>query len=270
MINNFTSTGFFGLETVESKSTEVKVVKDLGEISRLAAAEIVRSASRVQVGGRPFTIALSGGTTPAGLHQRLGRNPAVRDRLAWNDIHFFWGDERHVPPDHPQSNYRMACETLFDFAPVPAQNIHRIEAEEPDAALAAEKYEQELRFFFELESGQMPRFDCILLGIGPDGHTASLFPETDALHETRRLVLANRVEKLKTFRITLTAPVFNQAALIIFLVGGREKAGVLQEILEGDYRPELLPAQLIRPKNGRLLWLVDKEAAGCLGDTTGF
>jgi 6-phosphogluconolactonase len=253
---------------MEFKTTEIKVVKDLDEISRMAAAEVVRLASRVEPDARPFTIALSGGSTPARLHKRLGSEPTVRDRLPWENIHFFWGDERHVPPDHAQSNYRMARDTLFAFAPVPGSNIHRICTEEPDAVLAAEKYERELFAFFKLKQGQLPRFDIIVLGMGPDGHTASLFPGTDALHETKRLVVANWVEKLQTHRITMTAPVLTKAALIIFLVSGREKAAVLKEVLEGEFRPELLPAQLIRPDNGKLLWLVDQAAAGGLGDTS--
>lgn len=246
---------------------DIKILKDLEEVSRQAADEILRQANQLKTSAGRFAVALSGGTTPARLYQRLGREPAVRNRLPWDRTHFFWGDERHVPPDHPQSNYRMVCDTLFAFAPVPADNIHRISAEEPDAALAAEKYERELSSFFELGPGQLPRFDCILLGMGPDGHTASLFPGTDALHETKRLAVANWVEKLQTHRITLTAPVLNKAALIIFLVSGGEKAVILKEILEGDYHPDLLPAQLIRPEEGRLLWLVDQAAAGGLTDS---
>ncbi|UCD79728.1 MAG: 6-phosphogluconolactonase [Desulfobacterales bacterium] len=252
---------------MESNTTQIKVVKDLDEISRMAAAEIVQSADRVGTSAGPFTIALSGGSTPGELYKLLAGEPTVRDRLPWDKTHFFWGDDRVVPPDHPQSNYRMARDTLFAFAPVPAQNIHRICTEKPDAALAAEKYEQELYSFFKLKAGQLPRFDCILLGMGSDGHTASLFPGTDALHEEKRLVAANWVEKLQTHRITMTVPVLNKAALIIFLVSGREKAEVLKEVLEGEFRGELLPAQLIRPDNGRLLWLVDQAAASSLTDS---
>jgi 6-phosphogluconolactonase len=246
----------------KSNPTDIKILKDLDEISRQAADEILRQANQLESSAGRFAIALSGGTTPGRLYQRLGCEPAVRNRLPWDSIHFFWGDERHVPPDDPQSNYRMACDTLFAFAPVSAQNIHRITTEEPNAVLAAENYERELNSFFEPGPGQLPRFDCILLGMGPDGHTASLFPGTDALHETRRLVVANWVEKLHTHRITLTVPVLNRAALVIFLVSGKDKAEVLREILQGDFRPELLPAQLIKPEDGRLLWLVDQAAAG--------
>jgi 6-phosphogluconolactonase len=251
----------------KSNLMDIRILKDLDDISRQAAEEILHQANQTELSTGRFAIALSGGSTPGRLYKRLGTEPAVRNRLRWESIHFFWGDERHVPPDHPQSNYRMACDTLFAAAPVRAQNIHRVFAEEPDAALAAEKYERELNSFFELEAGQLPRFNCILLGLGADGHTASLFPGTDALHETKRLVAANWVEKLQTHRITMTVPVLNRAALVIFLVSGQEKAEVLKEILEGYYRPDFLPAQLIRPENGRLLWLVDQAAAGCLTDS---
>ena len=243
---------------------EIKVLRDLDEISRTAADTIIRQASAPGSSSGSFTLALSGGSTPRRLHQRLSHEPSKMSRWSWDKFHFFWGDERHVPPEHPQSNYRMACETLFASGLVPAQNIHRVHAEEPDAVIAAKKYERELQSFFNPATGQLPRMDCVLLGIGLDGHTASLFPGTDALKEKRRLVAANYVEKLQAHRITMTVPLLNNAALVIFLVSGKEKAEVLKEILEGDYRPDLLPAQLIRPVHGRLLWLVDQAAAGCL------
>ena len=250
-----------------SSSTAITILKDLEEISRQAADEILRRADAAKLAAGRFAIALSGGSTPKRLHECLSGEPRVRNRMPWDSIHFFWGDERHVPPENPQSNYCMARKTLFNAAPVPAQNIHRVPAEDPDAALCAENYERELFSFFGLKPGQIPRFDCIVLGIGPDGHTASLFPGTDALREKKRLVVANWVEKLQTHRITLTAPVLNNAAMVIFLVSGKEKADVLREILEGDYRPELFPAQLIRPQAGKVLWLVDQKAAGCLSNT---
>ncbi len=249
--------------TAHVKTTDfrINIVNDLAQICRTAADEIVHLANRTPPATKPFTLALSGGSTPRGLHALLASDPVVRDRLPWQQLHFFWGDERHVPPDHPQSNYRMAYETLFSPASIPAENIHRVCGEEPDAALAAEKYERELQAFFDLEAGQLPRFDCILLGMGPDGHTASLFPGTEALHEINRLVLANWVEKFQTYRITLTVPVLNHADLVVFLVSGAEKAEVLKEVLQGDYRPDRFPAQLIRPGPGKLLWIVDRAAA---------
>ena len=250
--------------TKKNASAEIKVVKDPDEISRTAAEMIIRQASASGPSTGPFTLALSGGATPRLLHKCLSLEAAKMSRRTWHKFHFFWGDERHVPPEHPQSNYRMARETLFASAAVAAQNIHRVHAEESDAVIAAENYERELQSFFNLKIGQMPRFDCILLGIGPDGHTASLFPATNALKEKRRLVVANWVDKFQAHRITLTVPVLNNAAQVIFLVSGQEKAEVLKEILEGDDRPDLLPARLIRPVNGKLLWLVDQAAAGCL------
>jgi 6-phosphogluconolactonase len=249
---------------VKTDGFRIEIVNDPAEICRTAAGEIMHLATRTPSVTKPITIALSGGSTPRGLHTLLANEPTVRDRLPWHDLHFFWGDERHVPPDHPQSNYRMAYETLFSPASIPAENIHRVLAEEPDAALAAEKYEQELQAFFGLEVGQLPRFDCILLGMGPDGHTASLFPGTAALHETKRLVVANWVEKFKSHRISLTVPVLNQADLVIFLVSGAEKAETLKEVLQGHFRPDRFPAQLIRPGPEKLLWIVDKAAANCL------
>src|SRR5271166_3507679 len=150
--------------------------------------------------------------------------------LPWDQMFFFWGDERHVPPDDPDSNYRMAKETLLSKVPIPPDNIFRIPAENPDASAAAEAYEQALRKFFAVAPGELPRFDLILLGMGPDGHAASLFPETSALEEKSRLVVANWVEKLKTSRITLTLPVLNSARCVAFLVSGADKAAALHEV----------------------------------------
>jgi len=250
--------------TTHKAPFEIKILNDLDEISRTAAALIIRQAGEKGSFAGPYSLALSGGSTPRRLHEYLGRESPAIGGLRWDNIHFFWGDERHVPPEHPQSNFRMARETLFASAPVPVQNIHRVPAEAPDAVIAAEQYERELKSFFNLKTGQWPRFDCVLLGIGADGHTASLFPGTKALKEKKRLVAANWVEQLQTHRITLTVPVLNLAAQVIFLVSGREKAEVLKAILEGDYRPDLLPAQRIRPVDGKLLWLVDEAAGSCL------
>ena len=252
---------------VKTDGFRIKIVNDPAEICRTVAGEIMHLATRTPPVTKPVTIALSGGSTPRGLHALMANEPSIRDGLPWQNLHFFWGDERHVPPDDPQSNYRMAYDTLLSLAPVPSENIHRVPAEKPDAALAAENYEQELQAFFGLEAGQLPRFDCILLGMGHDGHTASLFPGTEALHETTRLVVANWVEKFQTHRITLTVPVLNHADLVVFLVSGAEKAEALKEVLQGDYRPDHFPAQLIRPDNGRLLWIVDKAAARYLANS---
>ena len=251
-------------DRIKTDGFHLKIANDLAEISRIAAGAIERLADRPATGANPITIALSGGSTPRGLHGLLAGDPAIRDRLPWHHLHFFWGDERHVPSDHPQSNYRMAHESLFSLAPVPRENIHRVPVEEPDAAVAAEKYERELRTFFGLDVGQLPRFDCILLGMGSDGHTASLFPHTEALHESNRLVVANWVDKFKAYRLTLTVPVLNHADLVVFLVSGHEKAEALKEVLQGDRQPNRFPAQLIRPDPGKLLWIVDRAAARLL------
>jgi 6-phosphogluconolactonase len=179
---------------------------------------------------------------------------------------FFWGDERHVPPTDPDSNYRMADETMLSKVPVPAENVFRMATENPDASAAAEAYEKTLRKFFAIEAGQFPRFDLILLGMGPDGHTASLFPGTVALQEQSRLVVANWVEKLKTHRLSFTLPVLNAAACVAFLVSGTDKAPALHAVLQSDAPGEQYPAKLVRPADGKLIWLVDRAAASQLAN----
>jgi 6-phosphogluconolactonase len=181
-------------------------------------------------------------------------------RVPWAQTHFFWGDERSVPPDHLDSNYRLVFENLLSKVPVPKENIHRIETElEPE--IAAAKYEREIRAFFRLAGGDLPRFDLILLGLGDDGHTASLFPGSAALKESRRLAVAVYVEKLKSYRITLTLPVLNHAANIFFLVSGEGKAAVLRDVFGGSAGSRDLPAREIALSDGRLVWFVDEAAA---------
>jgi 6-phosphogluconolactonase len=188
---------------------------------------------------------------------------AYRDRVPWQQTHFLWGDERHVPPDHEDSNYRMAYEAMLSTTPIPAAHIYRIAAEK-EAQQAADEYEATLRTAFQLASGALPRFDLILLGMGPDGHTASLFPGTSAVHESQRLVASPWVEKFHTFRITLTPPVLCNAAHVVFAAGGADKTETLQQVLQGPYQPDLYPSQVVRPTQGTLLWLVDKAAARLL------
>lgn len=182
--------------------------------------------------------------------------------VPWDEICVFFGDERHVPPDHPDSNYRMAYETLLSKVPISPENVFRIHGEEEDAATAAMAYEQTIQRFFNLQPGEFPRFDLILLGLGPDGHTASLFPGSAALEEKNHLVVANWVEKFKAYRITLTLPVLNQAACIMFLVSGEDKAAIVREVLENSNAG--LQSQKVRPEDGRLLWLMDQAAASLL------
>ena len=237
---------------------EIRVLKTSRELFDAAAAEFaLQAAEAIRARGR-FTVALSGGSTPKSLYSLLATKP----NIPWDKIYFFWGDERHVPPDHPDSNYRMADEALLSKVPVPAKNVFRLHAEEKDAQAAALQYEQTLKDFFHLSPGEFPRFDLILLGLGPDGHAASLFPESAALNETHRLVVANWVEKFKTDRITFTFPVLNAAACVIFLASGAEKASIVREVLGNNSAN--LPSQKVQPTNGRLIWLLDAAAAGNL------
>ena len=245
-------------------ATTIEIFSGLDDLS-YRASEIIKGCLTNAPGKKEyFTLALCGGATPKKLYSLMATHRTLQSQIPWEQIHIFWGDDRHVPPDHPESNYHMANSTLLRKVPILPQNIHRVRTEEPDVEKVAEKYELELQSFFQFDFSQVPIFDCVLLGIGPDGHTASLFPRTKALYEHNRLVVANWVEKLKTHRITMTAPVLNNADTIIVLVSGLEKAEILQQILEGCHQPDLLPAQLIRPTHGRLIWLVDRAAASRL------
>lgn len=243
----------------------IQVASDAQELSRLAAEQVVRSAVEAVREKGLFTVVLAGGSTPVNLYSLLAScDEPFRAQLPWERIHFFWGDERHVPPDHPDSNYRMAREAMLSFVPIPSENIHRIKSENAVAAKAADEYEETLREFFRLTKGQLPRFDLLLLGIGSDAHMASIFPGSHFIHEKNRLVVAPWVDKLKSSRITLTPLVLNNAAAVIFLVTGAKKAKAVHEVLEGEYQPERLPAQLIRASRGSVLWLVDQQAAAML------
>jgi 6-phosphogluconolactonase len=236
------------------------IVSSPEELNRVAAEEFVR-VGRAAIGNQGrFAVALSGGNTPRGVYSLIADK--YGDALPWNQVFIFFGDERHVPPDHPESNYGMANETLLSRVPIPAENISRIPAELP-AGEAARHYEERLRNFFGLSDGEWPRFDLILLGMGDDGHTASLFPGTTALEERARLVVANHVDKLQTDRITLTFPVLNHAAEVAFLIAGAGKAEVLGRVFSPGSRAEF-PIQRVRPVNGRVLWILDKEAARLL------
>ena len=229
-----------------------------------AAAHHVLDHARQGIAARDaFTIALAGGSTPKGLFAMLAA-PPFRNQLDWTRIRFFWGDERHVPPDHADSNYRMAHEALLRHLPISAAQVHRVPSELPDAQAAADQYEAALREQFEVSEQDVPRFDLILLGMGPDGHTASLFPGTQAVHETSRLVAAPWVEKLQASRITFTPVLLNHARHVMFLICGRAKAETLHAVLEGPFQPDALPAQVIGPRAGTLTWFVDQEAGGAL------
>jgi len=237
-----------------------RILDTPAELFQAAANEFVTRASKAVHSEGRFTVALSGGSTPKSLYALLagGSLPSI----PWDKIYFFWGDERHVPPDHPESNFRMTNEAMLSKVPVPRQNIFRMPGELPNAEDAALAYERELQRFFRLQPGEFPRFDLILLGIGPDGHVASLFPATTGLLEQHRLVVANWVEKFKTYRITMTLAVINYAACVMFLVSGSDKAEIVKEIFEEPNAH--LPAQQVRPANGELLWMMDRGAGSAL------
>ncbi|MFY9743288.1 MAG: 6-phosphogluconolactonase [Candidatus Sulfotelmatobacter sp.] len=245
-----------------SPNFELRKLTTPQDLFQAAADEVIHAAEGSVSERNRFIIALSGGSTPKNLYNLIAANAS--STLPWERMFFFFGDERHVPPDDLESNFRMANESLLSKVPIPAGNIFRVPSENPDASAAAEAYEKSLRSFFGLQPGEFPRFDLILLGMGPDGHTASLFPETAALQEKSRLVVANWVEKLKTHRITVTLPVINAARRVLFLVSGTDKAAALHEVLEGKQPAEKYPSKLVRPTNGKLIWLVDRAAASGL------
>ena len=219
----------------------IKILRHPADPYRVAAETFVRIATHsVAVQGR-FSVGLAGGSTSKSLYPLLANEPGLRSWLPTECMHFYWGDERHVPPEHADSNYRMANEVMLSKLPLAPNQVHRIQGECPDAARAADEYERELCANFALAPGVYPRFDLVLLGIGPDAHTASLFPHTPAPQETARSVVANRVAALGTDRITLTIPAINNAANIVFLVSGADKAVALREILEGPRDPRKLP-----------------------------
>jgi len=235
----------------------VRIFEDADALARAAAGRFVEAAqAAVKASGR-FSVALAGGNTPRKVYELLSGDE-FSPRVDWARRHIFFGDERCVPPDHSESNYRMAQETLLSRVPVPPENVHRIEGV-GDPAENARAYEDELRSFFG--DVEWPEFDLVLLGLGDDGHTASLFPYTPALDAGGAWVAANRVEKLGALRITLTAPAISHARHVLFLVSGRSKASRLAEVVRGNFEPERLPAQSIRPVAGELEWFVDEEAA---------
>lgn len=226
------------------------------ELAEAAAKDFTHKAAlAIEERGR-FAVALAGGSTPKATYESLARNHA--GEIEWSKVHAFLGDERTVPPDHADSNYRMASEALLEHVPI--GSVHRMRGE-LDPEEAAREYEEELRDFF----GEYPRFDLIHLGIGEDGHTASLFPRTKALDAADHLVVSNPVEKLETIRLTLTAPVINAARSVVFLVAGEGKAEALKEILGGDADPRDYPSKLIQPTAGGSKWMVDEAAASLLG-----
>jgi 6-phosphogluconolactonase len=236
--------------------TKLQVFDVPADLQR-ACADQVALALRPSMEGRQVSIALSGGSTPRKMHEMLAEKPGID----WSKVQVFWGDERTVPPDHEDSNYRMARESLLDRVHIPESNIHRMRGED-DPDLAAEAYEETLRSVLNGTGDEIPRIDVVILGMGDDGHTASLFPGTAALKECKRLVVANRVPQLGTTRLTLTYPMLNAARLVLFLVAGEDKADAARPCLvDEEDRP---PAGLVQPVDGELRWLLDAASASQL------
>ncbi len=244
------------------------IYADADALARNAAQRLLEQAHHCVAERGLFTLALAGGSTPRKLYSILATDPAFRD-FPWKQTHLFFGDERHVPPSHLDSNYLMVSTTLLATGLVPAANVHRIRAEMPDANQAALDYDVELHSFFHalIRFNNCPRFDVILLGMGPDGHTASLFPGSKALEEKDRWVVANWVEKFSTTRITFTFPVLNAARLIYLLVAGADKADMVHDVLISSPRTVLYPVQRVQPHDGAKVWLFDKAAAAQLPRT---
>ena len=242
---------------------EIKIFASVDELNEFAANEFARICQKSIAARGQFTVALSGGSTPKKLNVLLASD-AFRSKIEWQKVHFFFGDERFVAPASDESNFRMANETLFSKLEIPKENVHRFLTETGEAKSVAEKMENEIRAFFNLEKNELPRFDLIFLGMGDDGHTASLFPETAALNEKEKIAAENYVPKFETFRLTFTYPAINNARNIIFLVAGEDKAAALREVLEGDFNYEKFPSQKIIPENGKLLFLADEKAAANL------
>ena len=254
---------------------QIEVHSDTAHLNRAAAEHFVRLAQAATATQESFAVALSGGSTPTGMY-RLLATPEFADRVDWLRVHVFWADERCVSPDHADSNYRMAYDSLLRHGPLAEENIHRIPGElEPEQA--ATRYEEVLRRFFtgdvpkrvKPDEDMAPRFDLVLLGMGEDGHTASLFPAGQAIREEKRWVVAEYVARIAVWRVTLTPAMINAAANVVFLVAGHSKSEMLQQVLQGPYQPDMVPAQVVHPTSDRLLWLVDAAAGALLSASDG-
>jgi 6-phosphogluconolactonase len=239
------------------------IYPDAGALARAAAFDLLQRAGEAIAERGVFTLALSGGSTPKKLYALLGTDPAFA-AFPWAQTQLFFGDERHVPPNHADSNFRMVKETLLASGLVPDANVHRVPAEQADATQAAAQYEADMRGYFTGQGllDNFPRFDVILLGMGPDGHTASLFPDSPGLREETRWVIANPVAKFNTDRITFTFPVLNAARAVLLLVAGADKEAMVREVLldaRGTH-----PVERVQPRDGLKLWMLDRAAAAAL------
>jgi 6-phosphogluconolactonase len=240
---------------------QIAVYPNTNTLSQQAAQLIVRLANESIVTRGRLSIALSGGSTPRTLYGLLG-SEAYRDQIDWSKVDIFWSDERCVPPDSPDSNYFMAQEVLLSHLPLFPEQVHRMPADKPDHDAASLAYTREMQQVFGTDG--IPHFDLIQLGMGPEGHTASLFPHQASLHEQQRLVMLVNVPKPPFARLTFTLPILNATRHVLFLVAGAEKADAVRAVLAGDYQPEEYPAQLIRPASGDVVWMLDEAAAGKL------
>jgi 6-phosphogluconolactonase len=234
----------------------LQIYNDPESLSEAVARFFVEQSRQAVQIQRRFSVALAGGHTPERAYQLLAQ-PPLRDQVPWTKVHVFWGDERCVPPDDPRSNARGARRALLDGTPIPPEQVHPILCDQ-NPQQGAEKYEALLQEFF---AGGPPCFDLILLGLGENGHTASIFPGTPAVEEQERWVIAVYVAEQAMWRVTLTPPLINQATVVAFLVAGAVKARILQRVLDGPFEPHTLPAQLIQPASGNLYWMMDKEAS---------
>lgn len=236
------------------------IAKDSAELNRVAAEKFVSIGNKAIEANARFSVALAGGSTPKSLYQLLASD-SFKDRIDWTRVFFFWGDERSVLPTDMESNFRMANENLLKPLQIAEENIFRWQTESKDAA---ENYANTIKRFFNLSENEFPRFDLILLGMGDDGHTASLFPFTKALTKTSKIAVENRIEKLNTNRLTFTFSTINNASNLIFLISGASKSEVLNDVLNGEFNSEKLPSQNIKPIHGELFFLIDENSARAL------
>ncbi len=241
----------------------IEIFPDIEQLNNFAAEKFVEIAHEAIKKRGKFTVALAGGSTPKSLYKLLA-GEKFKDKIDWESVFFFFGDERRVLPDDEESNFKMVDRNLLKPLDIPENQVFRWQTELKETEKIAEDYEETIKEFFALSKNIFPRFDLILLGMGADGHTASLFPFTKALKENKKIAVANWVETLHTNRLTMTFPTINNASNVIFLVGGAEKAGALREILQGDFQPDKFPAQKVKLNDGNLLWLTDGSAARLL------
>jgi 6-phosphogluconolactonase len=236
----------------------IAIYPDIHALSQQAAEYIVRIANESIADHGRFSIAFTGGTTPGETYRLLGGEP-FRSQINWQLVHIFWGDERCVPQDSPDSNFYLAQKVLLNSIAIPDLQVHRMPADQPDREAASQAYAVEMQHAFDTNG--VPSFDLIHLGMGPEAHTASLFPHQASLHEKQRLVMPVSVPKPPPDRLTFTPPLLNAARNVLFLVTGSDKADALKAVIEGDYQPDEYPAQIVRPTNGEVVWMLDKAVA---------